>query len=119
MTIRRHHTNHRMSQIVEFPLSGTMVALAGQVSTDSTLDVVGQTRNILDRIDTLLAEAGTDKTAITHAYVWLANIDDFAAMNTVWDAWVATGQGPARACVEAKLADPALLVEIQVFAVKA
>ncbi len=118
MPIIRHHSNNRMSQIVEFPLSGTQVVLAGQVSSDRDLDVAGQTTNILNRIDTLLAEANTDKTALTHAYIWLKHGTDFDAMNSVWDAWVAPGAAPARACVEAPLADPRLLVEIQVFAQK-
>ncbi|RTM08869.1 MAG: RidA family protein [Hyphomicrobiales bacterium] len=118
MTIERRRTSQRMSHIVEFPLSGTMVVLAGQVSSDPDLDLAGQTRNILDKIDSLLIEAGTDKSAITHAYVWLAHVTDFDAMNAVWDAWVAPGHAPARACVEARLADPRLRVEIQVFAAK-
>ncbi|RWI87894.1 RidA family protein [Mesorhizobium sp.] len=118
MAILRKHDNQRMSQVVEYPLSGKMIVLAGQVSSDATLDLSGQTKNILDRIDELLAEAGTDKSAISHAYVWLAHVGDFDMMNTVWDAWVSPGHAPARACVEARLADPRLRVEIQVFAVK-
>ncbi|MCD2184768.1 RidA family protein [Rhizobium sp. GN54] len=118
MTIIRHHSSNRMSQVVEFPLSGTMVVLAGQVSSDRDLDVAGQTANILARVDALLAEAGTGKAAITHAYIWLKHGTDFDAMNSVWDVWVAPDAAPARACVEAPLADPRLLVEIQVFALK-
>jgi enamine deaminase RidA (YjgF/YER057c/UK114 family) len=118
MPIIRHHGSNRMSQIVEFPLSGTMVVLAGQVSSDRSLDVAGQTANILERIDALLAEAGTSKNALTHAYIWLKHGTDFDAMNGVWDTWVSPGAAPARACVEAPLAEPRLLVEIQVFALK-
>jgi enamine deaminase RidA (YjgF/YER057c/UK114 family) len=118
MPIKRHHIGSRMSQIVEIPLSGTLVAIAGQVADDRTLDVKGQTADILAKIDRFLAEAGTDKSAVTHAYVWLTDIGDFDAMNSVWDVWVAQGHTPARACVEAKLADPRLKVEIQVFALK-
>ena len=66
----------------------------------------------------LLAEAGTSKNALTHAYIWLKHGTDFDAMNGVWDTWVSPGAAPARACVEAPLADPRLLVEIQVFALK-
>lgn len=117
--IQRFHTNARMSQMVTYPLAGTAVVLAGQVAEDETADVRGQTAQILARIDALLAEAGTDKTAIVQATVWLADIADYTAMNTIWDPWVAEGQGPARACIEAKLADPALKVEIQVIAIKA
>ncbi len=118
MTIKRHHTNDRMSQIVEFPMSGSMVVLAGQVSRDPLLDIQGQTADILERIDALLAEAGTDKSSVTHAYVWLKDAADFDAMNGVWDTWAAGGSAPARACVQAPLADPRLLVEIQAFACK-
>ena len=118
MQIKRHHAGPRMSQIVEVPLTGTMVMLAGLVSDDPALDVSGQTADVLAKIDRYLAEAGTDKSAISHAYIWLADIGDFAAMNGVWDAWVAPGHAPARACVEAKLANPKLLVEIQAFALK-
>lgn len=116
--IVRHHSNARMSQIVEYPLSGTMVALAGIVANDPTGSVEEQTRDVLAKIDGFLAEAGTDKSRITHVYVWLPNIADFAAMNSVYDAWVSPGNAPARACVEARLADPRLKVEIQVFALK-
>lgn len=107
-----------MSQSIEYPLAGTMVVLSGQVSSDPTLDLPGQTRDILARIDALLADAGTDKSAITHAYIWLAHTTDFEVMNAVWDAWVSPGHAPARACVEARLADPRLRIEIQAFAVK-
>ena len=95
--IRRHHTNARMSQIVEYPVNGTVVLLAGQVSRDSTLDVAGQTKDILFRIDELLAEAGTDKSKLLGAQIWLSDIGEFNAMNSVWDAWVPEGQAPARA----------------------
>lgn len=118
MTITRRQTDQRMSQSIEFPLSGTMVVMAGQVSSDPSLDLAGQTQNILSRIDALLSEAGADKSMVTHAYVWLANIADFDSMNRVWDKWVSPGHAPARACVEARLANPKLRIEIQVFAVK-
>jgi enamine deaminase RidA (YjgF/YER057c/UK114 family) len=117
--IVRRHSNARMSQVVEYPLSGTMVALAGQVADDPTGTIEAQTASVLARIDGFLAEAGTDKTAVTHVNVWLRDIGDFAAMTQIYDGWVAAGHQPARACVEAKLADPRLKVEIQVFAVKA
>jgi len=116
MSIIRHYGNNRMSQIIEYPLNGTMIVLAGQVSSDPSLDVAGQTANIPARTDALLAEAGTDKTALTQAYIWLKHGSDFDTMNSVWDEWVTPGYAPARACVEAPLADPRLLVEIQVFA---
>ena len=79
--------------------------------------VADQTRQILERIDALLAEAGTDKSKILSTNIWLADIGTFAEMNSVWDAWVSPGNTPARATVEAKLATPAHLVEIMVVAV--
>ena len=117
MIIRRQ-SNARMSQIVEYPLSGKAVVLSGLVADDPSGTIEEQTADVLGKIDRLLAEAGTDKTHVTHVYVWLPNIGDFAAMNSVYDAWVAPGHQPARACVEARLADPRLKVEIQAFAVK-
>lgn len=117
--IERFQSNQRMSMAVSWPLNGHMVAVAGQVADDRTADTAGQTRDILAKIDALLAAAGTSKTDIVTAYIWLSDIATFDEMNAVWDAWVAPGSAPARACVEAKLADPSLRVEIQVYAVKA
>ena len=117
--IQRFQSNPRMSMAVSWPMTGRMVAVAGQVANDRTADLAGQTRDILSKIDALLAEAGTSKADIVTAYIWLADISGFDEMNAVWDAWVAPGSSPARACVEAKLADPSLLVEIQVYAVTA
>lgn len=106
-TIARHHGGPRMSQIVTH--NGT-IYLAGQVGNPKD-DVAAQTKTCLDQIDTLLAEAGSDKTRILQAVIWMADMTDFAAMNTVWDAWVPQGHTPARACGEAKLATPEYLVE--------
>lgn len=117
--IERFQSNQRMSMAVSWPLSGHMVAVAGQVADDRTADTAGQTRDILAKIDALLAAAGTSKVDIVTAYIWLSDIATFDEMNAVWDGWVAPGSAPARACVEAKLADPSLRVEIQVYAVKA
>jgi enamine deaminase RidA (YjgF/YER057c/UK114 family) len=102
-----------MSQAV---IHGNTVYLAGQVAADPTRDVPGQTSEVLDAIDRLLAEAGTDKTRIISATIYLADIGTFAQMNSVWDTWVPQGHTPARATVEAKLAAPAYKVEIQVTA---
>jgi enamine deaminase RidA (YjgF/YER057c/UK114 family) len=113
MTIRRLQTSPRMSQIV---IHRGTVYLAGQVADEPVPSVKEQTRQILAKIDRLLAEAGTDKSRILSANVWLADIGRFAEMNEVWDAWVAPGAAPARATVEAKLARPANLVEIMVVA---
>jgi enamine deaminase RidA (YjgF/YER057c/UK114 family) len=111
--IKRLETGPRMSQAV---IHGDTVYLAGQVADDTSADVTGQTRQILASIDRLLAAAGSDKTKILSATVYLADIGTFAQMNAAWDAWVAAGHTPARATVEAKLATPAYKVEIQVIA---
>jgi enamine deaminase RidA (YjgF/YER057c/UK114 family) len=113
--IQRLHTGPRMSQAV---VHGSTVYLAGQVAEDPSADVTGQTRQILAAIDALLAEAGTDKTRILSATIYLADIGTFAQMNLAWDAWVAPGHTPARATVEAKLAAPQYKVEIQVVAAR-
>ncbi len=114
MTIQRIQTNNRMSQAV---VANGFIFLAGQVATDTALDVAGQTRQILDKIDALLAETGSDKTKIVQATIWLADHKTFGDMNTVWDAWVPAGHAPARACVESALAFPPYTVEIGVVAV--
>lgn len=113
MTIKRIGVGPRMSQAV---IHGDRVFLAGQVADKPTPDVTDQTRQILAAIDTLLAEAGTDKTKLLTANIWLADIADFAAMNAAWDKWVSPGNTPARATVESKLAGPEYRVEIQVTA---
>lgn len=105
-----------MSQVI---IHGDTVYLAGQVARRAAGGTVtDQTREILAEVDRLLAEAGTDKTNILQATVWLADIAYFAEMNQVWDSWVAPGAPPTRACVEAKLAGPAYAVEIRVVAAK-
>lgn len=113
--IKRLQSGLRMSQAV---IHGDTVYLAGQVATDPAADVAGQTRQILGEIDRLLAEAGTDKTKVLSATIYLADIGTFAQMNSVWDTWVPAGNTPARATVEAKLAAPAYKVEIQVVAAR-
>ncbi|MFK7945665.1 MAG: RidA family protein [Paracoccaceae bacterium] len=112
--ISRHHTNARMSQIV---IHGETVYLAGQVGTAGA-SVADQTKDILGKIDALLAEAGSDKSKILQAIIWLKSMDDFAEMNGVWDAWVPEGNAPARACGSADLATPDFTVEITVIAAK-
>src|SRR5210317_1434792 len=98
MSITRKHSNQRMSQLV---IHGDTVYLAGQVARDSSADITVQTQQVLDKVDALLAEAGTDKSKILSAQVWISNIGHFTAMNEVWDAWVPEGNAPARACIEA------------------
>lgn len=115
MSITRKHTGQRMSQIV---IHGDTVYLAGQVASDANADIQTQTRQVLDKIDGLLAEAGSDTSKILSAQIWLANIGHFAQMNEVWDAWLPEGVAPARACIEARLASPDLLVEIGIIAAK-
>jgi enamine deaminase RidA (YjgF/YER057c/UK114 family) len=111
--IKRLDSGPRMSQAV---VHGETVYLAGQVADDPSVDVAGQTRQILASIDKLLAAAGSDKTRILSTTIYLANIGTFAQMNSEWDAWVPRGHTPARATVEAKLAAPQYKVEIQVIA---
>ena len=113
MEIRRLQPGKRMSQAVVH--NGT-VYLAGQVADDTNQDVAGQTRQVLASIDKLLKEAGSDKTKILTATIVLKDIATFADMNAVWDGWVAAGNTPARATIEANLAAPQYRVEIIVTA---
>lgn len=114
MSIKRIHSGDRMSQAVVY---GGIVNTAGQVAQNARGEsVTAQTQDILQAIDGLLTEAGTDKSKLLTATIWLADIGDFAEMNKVWDAWVATGEAPTRACVESKLASPDFTVEIAVSA---
>ena len=113
MSLKRFHTGKRMSEMV---VHGGIAYLAGQVAGDPSQDVAGQTTQVLAAIDALLAEAGTDKTKILRAEIFLADIGTFGQMNGVWDSWVPAGDTPARATVEAKLAAPQYKVEIVVTA---
>ncbi len=115
MPIERHQAGPRMSQAV---VHGNTVYLAGQVADDTSQATAGQTKQVLAKIDALLKAAGTDKSKLLSANVWLPDIGNFAEMNSAWDAWVSPGNTPARATVEAKLATPAYLVEIMVVAAK-
>jgi enamine deaminase RidA (YjgF/YER057c/UK114 family) len=114
MSIRRIGAGPRMSKAV---VHGGAVYLAGQVADKAKgASVAEQTREIVSIIDALLAEAGSDKTKLLSATIWLSDISTFGEMNSVWDTWVAPGQTPARATVEAKLAAPEYKVEIAVIA---
>ncbi|MCC6469110.1 MAG: RidA family protein [Alphaproteobacteria bacterium] len=115
MTVKRHNVGPRMSQVVE---NGNTVYLAGLTADDPSQDVKGQTKQILAKIDNLLKLAGTDKSKVLSANIWLTDIATWSQMNEVWDAWVSPGNTPARATVEAKLAAPGLKVEIMVQAAK-
>jgi enamine deaminase RidA (YjgF/YER057c/UK114 family) len=114
MSIQRFHVGQRMSQAV---VHNGIVYTAGQVAQNAAGgSVAEQTRDILGIIDELLAEAGTDKTRLLTAVIWLSDIATFDEMNPVWDAWVSPGNAPTRACVESKLARPQFTVEIMVTA---
>ena len=115
MTIERWHVGKRLSEMVIQRTAG-LVYLAGQVAGDPTADITGQTQQVLTQIDALLAEAGTDKTKILSATIYLPDMADFAALNAVWEQWVVAGHTPARATVQASLAAPAYKVEIQAVA---
>ena len=115
MTITRIGVGPRMSQAV---IHGDPVYLAGQVADNPVPSVAKQTKQILKQIDKLLKQAGTSKSKILKANIWLSDIRAFAEMNGEWDAWVAKGNSPARATVEARLAGPQYLVEIMVTAAR-
>lgn len=111
--IQRIEPGKRMS---EASIHGGIVYLAGQVPDTKGADIETQTREVLAAIDALLVQAGSDKRRILRAQIFLADIADFAGMNRAWDAWVAPGDAPSRATVEARLANPAWKVEIVVTA---
>ena len=115
MQIERQETKQRMSRIVNH--NGT-IYLCGQVCADATKDISEQTQTMLDKVDTLLTQAGSDREHMLSATVYVRDMKDFAAMNAVWDAWVPAGHAPARACLEARMARAELLVEISVVAVE-
>jgi enamine deaminase RidA (YjgF/YER057c/UK114 family) len=102
-----------MSRIV---IHNETVYLCGQVCADATQGIVEQTETMLEKVDGLLEQAGSDREHMLSATIYLRDMKDFAAMNDVWDAWVPEGHAPARACVEARMARPELLVEISVVA---
>ena len=113
MSIQRLHVGPRLSEVA---IHNGVVYLAGQVAEDSSLDITGQTQQVLSAIDRLLAEAGSDKTLVLQATIFLKTLADFPGMNAVWDRWVVHGHTPPRATVEAKLAKPEYLVEVKIIA---
>jgi enamine deaminase RidA (YjgF/YER057c/UK114 family) len=116
MTIQRFDTGPRMSQVV---IHGNTVYLAGVVANNAAGEsVTKQTQDVLATIDRHLAKAGTDKTKLLAATIYITDMKNFAEMNAVWDGWVSAGNTPARATVEAKLANPQYSVEIMVTAAK-
>ena len=113
--INRMETSDRMSKIV---IHNNTVYLCGQVGADSDgpLSMTGQTETMLARVDSLLEQAGSSRDLILSATIYVRDMKDFSEMNQIWDSWVPKGHAPARACVEAKMARPDLLVEISVVA---
>jgi enamine deaminase RidA (YjgF/YER057c/UK114 family) len=111
--IRRIDPGPRLS---EASIHGDRMYLSGMIPEDTSQDITGQVKQALGEIDALLAKGGSDKTKVLSAVIWLADINDFAAMNAVWDAWVSPGNTPARATLQARLNDPNMKIEIMVVA---
>ena len=116
MSVERKEVGPRMSQIV---IHGDTAYLAGVVARNASgKSMTEQTQDVLKSIDGYLAQAGTDKSKLLSANIWITDMAKFNEMNAVWDAWVAPGHTPARATVEAKLAAPGYNVEIMVVAAR-
>ncbi|AZG71918.1 RidA family protein [Shewanella livingstonensis] len=113
MTITRLDVGTRMSSIV---IHNHTVYLCGQVAKDKYTDINTQTVTMLEEVDSLLAQAGSRREHILSATIYLKNMADYDAMNLVWDSWLPAGHAPARACVQAAIAEPEYLVEISVIA---
>ena len=114
MSVTRHETGPRMSQVV---IHGNTVYLAGVVARNASgKSMTEQTKDVLASIDGYLKQAGTDKSKLLSANIWLSDIATFNEMNAVWDAWVTPGHTPARATVQAALAKPQWKVEIVITA---
>lgn len=113
MDIKRLHVGKRLSEVA---IHNNTVYLAGQVADDASLDIGGQTREVLAHVDRLLAESGSDKTCILSFQIYLADLADFDGMNQEYDAWVPSGHTPPRATVQAKLANPDWRIEVVVVA---
>ena len=115
MTIKRHESKGILSKVVE---ANGFVFTAGITPDDTKQDVTGQTRQVLKEIDRLLALCGTDKSKVISATIWVPDIRHRDKMNIAWTEWTGGQNLPGRACLEAKLADPLILVEIAVVAAK-
>jgi enamine deaminase RidA (YjgF/YER057c/UK114 family) len=113
MTIIRQETKTRMSRIVKH---NGVIYLCGQVCKDASLGIEEQTHSMLEKVDELLEQAGSDKKHILSATIYIKDMSDFSKMNNIWDNWIPEGFAPARACVEAGMARNALLIEISVIA---
>jgi enamine deaminase RidA (YjgF/YER057c/UK114 family) len=115
MTIKRHEPSKIYSKVVE---ANGFVITAGIVADDIKQDVKGQTQQVLAEIDRVLKVAGTDKSKVVSATIWVTDIRNRDAMNEAWNAWTGGENLPGRACIQAALADPRMLVEIAVVAAK-
>jgi enamine deaminase RidA (YjgF/YER057c/UK114 family) len=113
MAIKRHGVGPRLSQAV---VHGNTAYLAGMVADDASADTKGQTEQVLRKIDAALQAVGSDKSKLLSAQIFITDMRNFADMNAVWDAWVDKSSTPARATVQASLANPKMLVEIMVVA---
>lgn len=111
--IQRFDTGPRMS---EMTVHNGVAYLAGQIADDASADIAGQTRQVLAAIDELLARAASDKSKVLRAEIYMTDLAEFAEMNKVWEAWVCPGSTPARATVQAKLANPQWKIEIVITA---
>ena len=114
MDITRHEMGPRFSEMTVVATgAGKLIFIAGQVAENTSLDITGQTREVLHFIDGLLARAGANKTHIVQARIYLSSVGDYVAMNSVWDDWVPQGHTPARATVGARLINRDYKVEIE------
>lgn len=113
MEIKRLHVGKRLSEVA---IHNETIYLAGQIAEDTSQGIDGQMREVLAHVDRLLGEAGSDKSCILTCTIYIADMANFPGMNVVWDEWVAQGHTPPRATVEARLANPACLVEVCVTA---
>jgi enamine deaminase RidA (YjgF/YER057c/UK114 family) len=113
--IIRIDQNARRSRASVF---GDLVFLAGQVADDKGGDITSQTREALAKVDDMLSRAGTDKSRLLSVQIWLKTMEDFAAMNAVYDAWVVPGDTPSRCCGKVELADPGYRIEIVAIAAR-
>lgn len=111
--VQRFDVGARLS---EMAVHNGVAWLAGQVATDASQDITGQTTQVLAQIDALLARAGTDRSKILMCQIFLADLADFPGMNAVWEKWVPAGHAPPRATVQAALAKPEWRVEMVVTA---
>ena len=109
MAIQRLNVGKRLSEIV---VHGNTVYLAGEVPDSGDKDITGQTEEVLAKIDKLLKQVGSDKSKLLSTQIFLPDMKDFAGMNVAWEKWIVPGQTPARATIEAKLANAAYKVEI-------